>query len=96
MVFFWKSGDTYGESRETDYWNAMDIIATKDGLLVKRPFFLFGRRSAFFSWSTLSPGATFYVWLAKRRAIRVSNTELYFTVTERFYKKHVQVYFGSA
>lgn len=96
MVFFWKSAETYNKSQDSDYWNAMDVIATNDGLLIKRPFFLFGRRSVFFSWGTLSQGKTFYVWLTKRRAIQISGTELYFTVTERFYKRHVQPYFGSA
>ena len=96
MVFFWKSADTFRKSEASDYWNAMDLIATPNGLLVKRPFFLFGRKSAYFPWAVLIPGKTLHLWVAKRRAMRLAGTELYFSVTERFFRKHVQHYVGSA
>ncbi|CAA0117869.1 Uncharacterised protein [Halioglobus japonicus] len=96
MVFFWKSAETYHKSQEFDYWNAMELEATNEGLSVNRPLFLFGRRSAFFPWAALSPGSTFYAWLTKRRTLRLAGTELQFSVTERFYKKHVQHYLESA
>lgn len=96
MVFFWRSAKTYGKSDTSDYWNAMDLIATSEGLIVKRPLFLFGRRSAFFPWGVLSPGNTFHAWLTKRRTLQLINTELYFSVTERFYRNHVQHHVASA
>ena len=96
MVFFWVAAETYAKSVESDYWNAMDVVATPSGLLIKRPFFMFGRRSAFFPWQTLIAGETFYTWLAKRRAMRLTGTELYFSISERCYKNHVQHHVSSA
>lgn len=96
MVFFWRGGETYPKSQDSDYWNAMKLKATSEGLLVERPFFLFGRRSAFFHWSALTPGKTFYTWLTRRRAIHISGTVLRFSITERFFKKHVQSCIESA
>ena len=96
MVFFWEGPEAYGKSDQSDYWNAMDIYASDEGLAIKRPLILFGRRSVFIPWDQLAATKPFYAWLTKRRALKICGSELYFSVTDKFYKRHICQYIKSA
>ena len=94
MVFFWRSAPTFKQAQESDYWNSMDVFCLKEGVLIRRPVFLFGRKSVFLPWSKLEVGEQFRGWLTQRRAIRIKDTDMYFSITENTYKQqsgsHVQ------
>ena len=92
MVFFWKSSLTYKESEYSDYWNSMDVICLPSGLIIKRPIFLFGRKSVYFPWSNIEPGSTFRAWFLKRRSLHIRGTKLYLSVTENLYKHQMITY----
>ena len=87
MVFFWKNCSSYKYSTEKDYWNSMAIHCFKEGLLVKRSFFLFWRKPIFISWSRIEEKHNFREWIAKRRALQIKNTSLYFSITESAYQQ---------
>ena len=87
MVFFWKNCPSYKYSTEKDYWNSMAIHCFKEGLLVKRSFFLFWREPIFISWSRIEEKHNFRAWIAKRRALQIKNTSLYFSITEGAYQQ---------
>ena len=96
MLFFWESAETPKMSLSSDYWNAMEISATNDGVVIRRPPLMYGRRSVFYSWPSLRSGKSFRCWLQSRRALAIVGTDLHFAVTESFFKKHVQPYVQSA
>ena len=96
IIFFWEGAEEYGKAENSDYWNAMDLRATSNGLAVKRPLFLFGRRSVFIPWYQVTSGKSFYAWLTKRRTLSINGSNLYFSVTEKFYKHYVCQYIESA
>ena len=91
MVFFWKNCSTYKESAESDYWNSMAVYCLEDGILIKRPFFLFGRRSVFFQWSQIEVGSCFRKWMAKRREIHIKDTHLYLSISDKVYQRGLEM-----
>lgn len=86
MVFFWKNCSTYKESNENDYWNSMAVYCLEDGILIRRPFFLFARKAVFFKWSEIEAGSCFREWMAKRREIHIKDTHLYLSISEKVYQ----------
>ena len=91
MIFFWKNCSTYKESNENDYWNSMAVYCLDDGILIKRPFFLFARKSVFLKWSEIEVGSCSRVWIAKRREIHIKDTQLYLSISEKIYQRGLRM-----